>query len=166
MLSKKIEGKGTRGWILHSWKLSCLLPIFSSKQERGRHNAKDETKEFTYLQCAFRHFDFSGRRMNMMQHKTANSVILFSGSHAFGPWGDISKVSIIKRKQKLEGNCSSKSNSPSIKHSEGTRGTGKIPNPMQGCIVCHDNLQWKSSGCHEISCYASIESEYSIIKAE
>lgn len=51
--------------------------LYSPPKRKGEDNAKDEAKEFTYLQCAFRPFDFSGKRRNIMQQKTAKSMIFF-----------------------------------------------------------------------------------------
>lgn len=103
------------------------LPISSSKQKRARYNAK----EFTCLQCAFRPFDSVAKEWTWCSRKLLRAVIFFSDSHhAFGPWDGIKKVLTIKRKQKLESNCSSKSNSPSTKtHSRNKM--YRIPNPCR-----------------------------------
>lgn len=40
--------------------------LYSPPNKKEEDKAKDETKEFTSLQHAFRHADFSGKRMKMM----------------------------------------------------------------------------------------------------
>lgn len=49
--------------------------LYPPPSRKGEDNAKDEAKEFTYLQCAFRPYDFSGKRRNIMQQKTAKGVM-------------------------------------------------------------------------------------------
>ena len=66
MLSEKVRARGGDAGYHILGNPVVWLPILSSKQERGRQKAKDETKEFISLQCAFRHADFSGKRMKMM----------------------------------------------------------------------------------------------------
>lgn len=114
--------------------------LYSPPSRKGEENAKDEAKELTYLQCAFSPFDFSSKRRNIMQQKTAKDVTFFLAViMAVVPEGISVRYQQLKENKNLKAIVVPKATVQAPKHSQGTRGTGKIPNPC--CIVCLETLQ-------------------------
>lgn len=104
--------------------------LYSPLYRKGEDNAKDEAKEFTYLQhAAFRPFHFSGKRTNMMQWKTAKGVIFFIMPLV------LEVISVryqqLKENKNLKAIIVLKATVQAPKHSQETRGTGKMPNPRR-----------------------------------
>lgn len=164
MLSNKTEGKGKRCWIPHSWKFSCLASCSLLQTEKGKTMQKMRQRNSHICSVLSDLLTSVAKEQTWCSRKLLQAWFFFWQSSCL--WSLVISIMYqqLKENKNLKAIVVPKATVQAPKHSQGTRHTGKIPNPCRAAWCALRLSSEKAQAALKFQWYASIESDYSIIE--